>query len=78
MFQGVSTHPQWIDVPVSQIYNLLCLSVAINMADYVGSILSYIIVAIPIFAGKYDDLSPTDLSSLISQVKWNKTGVIWS
>lgn len=39
----------------------------INLADYLGSILSYIILAIPIFAGKYDDLTPSQLSSLISK-----------
>ena len=44
------------------------ISVAIKLADYVGSILSYIVVGIPIFAGWYDDLSPTDLSALISKV----------
>ena len=39
------------------------------MADYVGSILSYIIVAIPIFSGVYDDKSSTDLSAIISAVR---------
>ncbi len=38
------------------------------MADYIGSILSYIIVAIPIFSGVYDDESESDLSSIISAV----------
>ena len=49
------------------IFKQYILTFAIKMADYVGSILSYIVVAIPIFSGKYDELSPTDLSALISQ-----------
>ena len=44
------------------------LNFSVNMADYLGSILSYVIIAIPIFGGKYDDLTPTELSALISQV----------
>ena len=42
------------------------------MADYVGSILSYIIVAIPIFSGVYDDTSSSDLSAVISAVRTHK------
>lgn len=38
------------------------------MFDYLGSILSYIVIAIPIFSGVYGDLSPTELSSLVSKV----------
>ena len=44
------------------------------MADYVGSILSYIIVAIPIFSGVYDDESESDLSSIISAVSKRRLG----
>jgi len=44
------------------------LNICINLYDYLGSILSYLILAIPIFAGVYDSLSPTDLSVIISQV----------
>ncbi|BFZ07074.1 hypothetical protein BsWGS_10113 [Bradybaena similaris] len=43
------------------------LNSCINVADYFGSILSYIAISFPIFSGKYDGLSPGDLSSLISQ-----------
>jgi len=42
--------------------------VSIGVADYLGSILSYVILAIPVFGGIYDDLSPADLSALISRV----------
>lgn len=43
------------------------LNFSINMADYLGSILSYIALAFPIFLGHYDDLGPADLSALISK-----------
>ncbi|KAH9487527.1 ATP-binding cassette sub- D member 4 [Bulinus truncatus] len=43
------------------------LNYVIKTADYLGSILSYIAIAFPIFNGQYKDLSSADLSSLISQ-----------
>jgi len=46
-------------------------SVSIGIADYLGGILSYVILAIPVFSGIYDDLSPSDLSALISRVSIN-------
>ena len=39
-----------------------------GVADYLGSILSYVILAVPVFGGVYDELSPADLSALISRV----------
>ncbi|XP_072786354.1 lysosomal cobalamin transporter ABCD4 isoform X7 [Taeniopygia guttata] len=45
----------------------LWLSIGINTFDYLGSILSYVVIAIPIFSGVYGDLSPTELSSLVSK-----------
>jgi len=44
------------------------LNFSINIFDYFGGIFSYLILAIPIFSGKYDHLTPSDLGSLISQV----------
>lgn len=44
------------------------LNFSVNMFDYLGSIFSYLMLAIPIFLGRYDDLTPTELSSVISQV----------
>lgn len=44
------------------------VSVSIFVADYLGSILSYIILAVPIFTGQYDDLSAAELAQLISAV----------
>lgn len=38
------------------------------MFDYLGGILSYMAIAIPIFAGAYTDLTSAELSELISKV----------
>ena len=46
----------------------LFLNLAVNMFDYLGSIISYLALAVPIFSGDYDNLSAAELSSLISQV----------
>lgn len=43
------------------------LNFCVNAADYLGSILSYIAIAVPIFAGRYDNLSDADLAMLIGQ-----------
>ncbi|XP_015674864.1 ATP-binding cassette sub-family D member 4 [Protobothrops mucrosquamatus] len=45
----------------------LWLYIGINTFDYLGSILSYVMIAIPIFSGVYNDLNPTELSSLVSK-----------
>ncbi|KAM9290727.1 lysosomal cobalamin transporter ABCD4 isoform 2-T2 [Morus bassanus] len=45
----------------------LWLYIGINTFDYLGSILSYMVIAIPIFSGVYSDLSPTELSALVSK-----------
>ena len=42
--------------------------VSINIFDYVGSILSYFIIAIAIFGGVYNNLSSAELSAQISRV----------
>ncbi|KAG9481663.1 hypothetical protein GDO78_010744 [Eleutherodactylus coqui] len=38
-----------------------------NLFDYLGGILSYMVIAVPIFAGVYRDLSAAELSELISK-----------
>ena len=43
------------------------LNLSVNLFDYLGSILSYFVIAIPIFAGLYDDKTSVQLSALISQ-----------
>ncbi|CAG09148.1 unnamed protein product, partial [Tetraodon nigroviridis] len=45
----------------------LWLYIGINTFDYLGGVLSYIIIAIPIFTGIYDSLTPGELSALISK-----------
>ena len=46
----------------------LGLNLAVNTFDYLGSIISYLALAVPIFTGRYDDVPSSELSSLISQV----------
>ncbi|GAB6024536.1 ATP-binding cassette sub- D member 4 [Chamberlinius hualienensis] len=43
------------------------LTIGINLFDYIGSILSYLIIAVPIFSGVYNNYDAVQLSSLISQ-----------
>uniref|UniRef100_A0A3Q2XNQ6 ATP-binding cassette, sub-family D (ALD), member 4 n=1 Tax=Hippocampus comes TaxID=109280 RepID=A0A3Q2XNQ6_HIPCM len=45
----------------------LWLSVGVNTFDYLGGFLSYVVIAIPIFGGLYDGLTPGELSALISK-----------
>ena len=45
------------------------LNLATNLFDYLGSIVSYLAIAVPIFSGKYDDLTPSEISAIISQVQ---------
>ena len=44
------------------------LDLAVSFFDYIGSIASYLILSVPIFAGSYDRLSSADLSALVSEV----------
>ena len=44
------------------------LDFATNAFDYLGSILSYLALAVPIFSGVYDALTASELSALISVV----------
>uniref|UniRef100_A0A665UQT1 ABC transmembrane type-1 domain-containing protein n=1 Tax=Echeneis naucrates TaxID=173247 RepID=A0A665UQT1_ECHNA len=45
----------------------LWLYIGVNTFDYVGGFLSYVVISIPIFTGIYDDLTPGELSALISK-----------
>lgn len=47
----------------------LWLNFAVNSFDYLGSIVSYLALAVPIFTGRYEGVSSAELSSLISQVR---------
>lgn len=53
----------------SWVSHFLSPIVGVNTFDYLGSILSYVVIAIPIFSGVYGDLSPTELSTLVSKVR---------
>nr|QUF59460.1 ATP-binding cassette transporter Abcd4 [Brachionus angularis] len=44
----------------------LILKIFINTSQYMGGILAYLVLAIPIFTNKYDDYKPADLAQLIS------------
>ncbi|XP_078263012.1 lysosomal cobalamin transporter ABCD4 [Rhinoraja longicauda] len=45
----------------------LRLYIGVNIFNYLGSIVSYMAIAIPIFAGRYDGLAPADLIELVSK-----------
>lgn len=45
----------------------LRLYIGVNIFNYLGSIVSYLAIAIPIFAGRYDGLAPADLIELVSK-----------
>ena len=45
--------------------------------SYFGSILSYLIVAMPIFAGTFDDKDPSELSEIISKVKYTHIYILY-
>ena len=38
------------------------------MFDYVSTVISYSLIGVAVFLGKYDSLTPADLASVISQV----------
>ena len=51
-----------------KIVNLeILLNFSTNFIDYLGSIISYMIISVPIFSGKYNDLDSVELSAVISK-----------
>ncbi|KAF9141048.1 ATP-binding cassette sub- D member 4 [Mortierella sp. GBA39] len=52
------------------IYKEVPLKFLQQSVSYFGSILSYVIIAIPIFLGRYDDLPASDLSAIISKTSF--------
>lgn len=56
-----------LDTQMSLVHRELWLHISVNLFDYLGSIISYVVVAIPIFAGVYDD---ADIASVISKVSF--------
>nr|XP_046913246.1 lysosomal cobalamin transporter ABCD4-like [Dermatophagoides farinae]XP_046913247.1 lysosomal cobalamin transporter ABCD4-like [Dermatophagoides farinae] len=55
-----------ITVQYRLIFRKFLLLFTTNLSDYFGSILSFIAIAVPLFAGHYDNLTPQELSKLIS------------
>lgn len=49
------------------IHSELFLNFSTNLIDYIGSILSYVVIGVPILSGKYNDMSVVALSALISK-----------
>lgn len=45
------------------------LQLVVSLGDYSGSILSYVVIAAPVFAGTLDALDATALSQFISAVR---------
>ncbi|GJJ77348.1 ATP-binding cassette, subfamily D (ALD), member 4 [Entomortierella parvispora] len=52
------------------IYKELPLQFLQQSVSYFGSILSYVIIAIPIFMGDYDHLPPSDITVVISKISF--------
>ncbi|KAG0295628.1 ATP-binding cassette sub- D member 4 [Dissophora globulifera] len=52
------------------IYTELPLKFLQQSVSYFGSILSYVIIAVPIFWGVYDHLPPSDVSAVISKISF--------
>nr|AHK05657.1 ATP-binding cassette transporter sub-family D member 4 isoform X1 [Tigriopus japonicus] len=51
-----------------RVFNLqFFLNLATNLFQYVSSIASFLVIAVPLFSGAYDDLTGSELSSLISE-----------
>ena len=53
------------------------LNLATNLFQYFGSIMSFLVIAVPIFGGWYDDLSAADLSQLISETSFVSINLIF-
>ena len=44
------------------------VTVSVYMFDYVSTVISYSLIGVAVFLGKYDSLTPADLASVISKV----------
>ncbi|KAL1440262.1 hypothetical protein MTO96_044990 [Rhipicephalus appendiculatus] len=65
-----STEDHLVELVKAQqsVYNRqLPLNLGVYFTDYAGSILSFLIIAVPLFTGAYDDISTADLSGIISK-----------
>ncbi|KAI1287472.1 Lysosomal cobalamin transporter ABCD4 [Halotydeus destructor] len=50
----------------SLILRQFLLGIAVNITSYFGSIVSFLVLAVPLFAGYYDNMEPAELSKLVS------------
>ena len=74
LLQALKTEQTWVEVIATLAYHITIpmldnYTVCVNLFDYIGSIISYFVIAFPILAGRYDHMSTADLSSLISEVE---------
>nr|APD26523.1 ATP-binding cassette transporter subfamily D member 4 protein [Brachionus koreanus] len=60
------TFNELLNISYRRNWKELILKLFINLSQYFGGILAYLVLAIPIFTHVYDDYSPTDLAQLIS------------
>ena len=44
------------------------VAVSVYMFDYVSTVISYSLIGVAVFLGKYDSLTPADLAGVISKV----------
>ncbi|XP_064456301.1 lysosomal cobalamin transporter ABCD4-like [Ornithodoros turicata] len=68
--EQVNTNRQLMNLVRAQTYVVnrqLPLNVGVHMFDYLGSILSFLVIAVPIFNGTYDDVKSKALSGIISK-----------
>ena len=56
----------------------LFLGLSVNFTDYIGSIISFVILAVPLFAGSFDGHSAPELSQLISANAFVSITLIYS
>lgn len=51
-----------------QLYNRnIPIDLSVNLFSYLGAILSYMVIAVPIFSGVYDNIEPEELAQVISE-----------
>lgn len=59
-----------ISVQESLILRQFYLKTSVYLFDYLGSIVAFLILSVPLFAGKFDTYSATEVSQLISQTSF--------
>lgn len=67
----------WKDFSYRRNWKELILSIFVNISQYMGGIVAYLILAIPIFTNVYADYSPGDLAQLISNYSFQSQYLIY-